>query len=152
MIFLFLILLSSPSYSLDYQKQELVFNNGKKLLVEVADNSEKREQGLMERTHLDKDGGMLFSFRSSRRLSFWMKNTYIPLSIAYFDKDRVLKEIYDMKPQNMMEKAQNTTSYPSQCFCQYALEVNQGWFKKNNIKKGSSFKLIPTSSKKPESK
>lgn len=134
-------ILSITSLSWAFEKQELVFDNGKKLVVEVADDHEKRAQGLMNRTKLGENEGMLFVFTRPQSLSFWMKDTYIDLSIAYFDKDKSLKEIYDMKGQSMMEKVQDFSNYPSKCRCQYALEVNKGWFKKHGIKEGASFKL-----------
>ena len=146
-IFLLFVLCASPTYALEFQKQELVFSNGKKLRVEIAESFKERAQGLMDRTSLKENSGMLFSFSKPQKLNFWMKNTYIPLSIGYFDSKMVLKEIYKMKAQNIMEKFQDTKNYPSHCRCQYALEVNQGWFKKNNIQVGATIKLIPLSSK-----
>ncbi|MCB0378484.1 MAG: DUF192 domain-containing protein [Bdellovibrionales bacterium] len=122
-------------------KGTMTFDKSKKIEVEIAKNFQDRQQGLMHRTELGKNKGMLFVFPSEQPLVFWMKNTYIPLSIGYFDKNKVLKEIYDMKPQSLLEKVQHTTQYPSNCQCQYALEVNQGWFKKNNIKVGAHFSL-----------
>lgn len=129
--------------AVEYQKQQLKFANGKTLTVEVADSPEKRANGLMNRTQLNDDQGMLFIFDQPQQLSFWMKDTFIPLSIAYFDEDKKLKEIYDMKEQNMMERVQDVDSYPSKCRCQYALEVNKGWFEKNKINQGQSFQLMP---------
>lgn len=118
------------------------FSNKVKLKVEVANTPAKRNLGLMNRTSLPKDQGMLFVFDRPQKLSFWMRNTYIPLSIGYFDENRVLKEIHQMKPQNMLEKSQDLRSYPSQCLCQYAIEVNQGWFKKNKIKIGANYREL----------
>ena len=132
MIIFLQFILCLPLLSLE--KQWIQFSNGKRVEVEVAKTFNERNQGLMERTKLENDKGMLFVFESPQKLSFWMKNTYIPLSIAYFDENRKLKEIYDMKPQNMMEKNQDLTSYPSECRCQYALEMRQGWFESNKIK------------------
>lgn len=120
----------------------LEFSSGIRLKVEVADTLNKRAKGLMNRTQLPKDQGMLFIFDQPQTLSFWMKDTYIPLSIGYFDKNKVLKEIHQMEPQQMLETKQNLKSYVSRCFCQYALEVNQGWFKKNRIKVGTRFKQL----------
>ncbi len=90
---------------------------------------------------------MLFIFESPQRLNFWTKNTFIPLTIGYFDKERVLKETYDMEAQNLMAREQTPQNYPSQCHCQYALEVPQGWFKKNKIVIGSQFTLLRGSKK-----
>lgn len=112
------------------------FENGKKLEVELARTFSERAQGLMNRTSLPENSGMLFVFPGPQKLSFWMKNTYIPLTIAYLDENKVIKEIYDMRAQSMMEKDPHAEDYPSDCRCQYALEVNQGWFKKNKIKVG----------------
>ena len=150
MIFaLLIIFFISPTQALEFEKAEVVFSNGKKLTVEIADDHEKRTQGLMYRTSLGENEGMLFIFDFAQNLSFWTKNTYVPLSIGYFDKDKKLQETYEMKPQSMMEKVQDVTSYPSHCRCLYALEVNKGWFKKNKIKKADSFALNPKSRKNP---
>lgn len=117
------------------------FSNGVKLKVEIAKDFDSRAQGLMGRTSLDKNSGMLFEFEEPQRLSFWMKDTYVALSIGYFDVNKVLKEVYDMAPQMMLAKEQNLQNYPSRCHCKYAIEVNQGWFKKNKIKIGDKFSL-----------
>ncbi len=118
------------------KKIDIQFKNGKKLEVEVAQSFSERYQGLMHRQSLQKNAGMLFVFDRPQKLSFWMKNTYIPLSIAYIDEDKTIKEIYEMKAQSLLERTQHTEDYPSQCNCLYALEVNQGWFKENKIKVG----------------
>lgn len=119
---------------------ELSFSNGVSLKVEVADTMEKRVQGLMHRTNLPKNEGMLFIFQKEKNMNFWMRNTYLALSIAYFDKSKKLKNIEEMKPQNMMSKEQHNKTYPSKGPCLYALEVNKGWFKENKIKPGMSFR------------
>lgn len=119
----------------------LTFKSGAKLQVEVANSFESRAQGLKGRTSLSTNQGMLFIFDVPQRLSFWMKSTYVPLSIGYFDENKTLKEIYPMKAQNMMERTENLQSYPSKCKCLYALEVNQGWFKKNNVKVGDRIQI-----------
>ncbi len=127
------------------KKTEIRFKNGKKLEVEVAQSFSERYKGLMHRQSLHKNSGMLFVFDRPQKLSFWMKNTYIPLSIAYIDKEKVIKEIYEMKPQSLLERTQHTEDYPSQCDCQYALEVNQGWFKENKVKAGDVLRFdLPT--------
>ena len=123
------------------EKKKLRFSNGVEIQVEVAESYTDRMQGLMHRTSLDENQGMLFDFKRPQILSFWMKNTYIPLSIGYFDKNKKLKEIYQMKAQAMMARDQDLRSYPSRCRCVYALEVNQGWFKKNKIKPEMTFEI-----------
>jgi len=94
--------------------------------VEVADEPEERQLGLMHRDSLPENYGMLFVFDQEQQLQFWMKNTKIPLSIAYISKDRVIKEIHHMQP--LTEK---TTE--SRYSVLYALEVNQGFFAKQGI-------------------
>lgn len=100
-----------------------------KLEVEIADNTETRRTGLMNRKSMAEDNGMLFIFDRDQKLSFWMKNTYIPLSIAYISSDGKIMEIYDMKPESLRP-------VESVNFVRYALEVNQGWFERNGIKPG----------------
>ena len=121
------------------QWANLKFSNGVSLKVEIADTMETRLQGLMHRTDLHKNQCMLFVFQREKQMNFWMRNTYLALSIAYFDKSKKLKNIEEMKPQNMMAKEQHNETYPSQGPCLYALEVNRGWFKKNKIKPGMTF-------------
>ena len=72
--------------------------NNAELKVELAETHEKREQGLMNRAILPEDSGMLFIFENPQILSFWMKNTTIPLSIGFFDENRCLINIEDMNP------------------------------------------------------
>ena len=85
----------------------------------------------MYRNSLPKDEGMLFIFDEERTLSFWMKNTYIDLAIAYFDKNQKIVDIQEMKATNSL-MLEEPPSYPSAKPALYALEMNSGWFKKNN--------------------
>ncbi len=101
-----------------------------RLTVEVVNRSKTRQKGLMFRRNLNKNYGMLFVFEREQYRRFWMKNTYIPLSIAYINKYGIINEIYDMKPLD------TSPIYPSIYPAQYAIEVNQGWFARNKIKKG----------------
>ncbi len=100
------------------------------LTVEIADTPEKRQTGLMFRKSMPADRGMLFVFESDAYLNFWMKNTHIPLSIAYIDKNGYIIDIYHMEPLNALK------TYPSKKTSRYALEVNLGWFHENNITPG----------------
>ena len=102
----------------------------KKLLIELADTHLKRELGLMNRKSLSKNEGMLFKFPYSTRLSFWMKDTYIPLDIAFLDERGKILQIESMSPLS-------TRAIVSSDYCKYALEVNKGWFKENEIKVGN---------------
>ena len=102
--------------------------------AELAIKPEERNFGFMERKKIPDGTGMLFIFESDQILSFWMKNTPHPLSIAYIDSKGVIKIIYDMTPFSL-------SSITSTVSVRYALEVPQGWFKKNNIQEGDSISL-----------
>jgi len=103
----------------------------KTLKVEIADTHIKREYGLMDRHSLDKNSGMLFKFPYKRPLSFWMKNTYLPLQIAFIDDDGQIFQIEEMAPLSTKPITANKS-------CKYALEVNHGWFDSNGIREGSN--------------
>lgn len=107
-----------------------VSGNTIKIDVEIADTYSTQSRGLMFRKELAKDRGMLFVFPYEKYLNFWMKNTYIPLSIAYIDQNGVILELLSMKPLD------TTITYPSAKPAMYALEVNRNWFKNNGIAKG----------------
>lgn len=94
--------------------------------AELARSVEERMSGLMFRTKLLDGQGMFFIFPNDRVLSFWMKNTLIPLSIAFIAKDGTIAEIHDMEP-GQLRSVQSGRSL------RYALEVPQGWFKRANI-------------------
>lgn len=104
--------------------------------VEVADSDWSRAIGLMCRDNMPESSGMIFVFSEERELSFWMKNTRIPLTIGYFDKNKTLIDTYDMKPLD------ETKSYPSKKKSLYALETNLGWYKKNKVAPGCKFELL----------
>ena len=122
---------------LEFQKKKIVLGKAA-LTVEVADSDAHRSQGLMYRQKMAEHHGMLFVFPKEKLLSFWMKNTYIPLSIGFFDKNQKLLEVIDMKPMtSVMDK--QTPLYRSHKPAKYALEVNQGWFKRNKIPLGTKW-------------
>ena len=101
----------------------------KEIWVEVAKTPEETSHGLMGRKHLGKDEGMLFIFEKEDYHGFWMKNTLIPLSIAFIDKDGRIVWITDMKPLTL-----NSHVPPKPIL--YALEMNKGWFSSFGIKVG----------------
>ena len=101
------------------------------LNVEVADTDQKRAKGLMHRKELETNSGMLFVFPREQYMHFWMKNTYIPLSIAFIDRQGVIREIQHMKPLDA------SIIYSSKSKGLYALEVNRNWFRRNSIRVGS---------------
>lgn len=120
----------------------------KKLQVEVVESEEERAKGLMFRKSLPADHGMLFVFENEARLSFWMKNTFIPLSIGFFDKDKKLVDVQDMEPVRS-EMQTELPSYVSRKPAKYALEVNRGWFQRHGIKMGAAFRLEYSKTKGP---
>jgi uncharacterized membrane protein (UPF0127 family) len=113
---------------------------GNKILkVKLAQTPEQQQRGLMNvqgmgPTKLPKDEGMLFVYRREEILSFWMKNTTLPLSIAFINKKGIITQIEKMEPLK-------TDSVRSVERSLYALEVNRGWFTKNNINVGDKVKL-----------
>jgi hypothetical protein len=103
--------------------------NGHRITAEVAATSEQRATGLMNRFSLQPDHGMLFVFERPEPLGFWMKNTFIPLSIAFLDAEGRILNIDDMAPQT-------ETTHRSRGPGLYALEMRKGWFLERGIKAG----------------
>ncbi|MDR2608952.1 MAG: DUF192 domain-containing protein [Treponema sp.] len=97
--------------------------------VEKAETDAERSRGLMYRRSLDDGKGMLFIFEEDEILSFWMKNTFIPLSIAFIASDGRIVEIHDMEAEDL---STIRSGYP----CRYALEVPRGWFGRAGIAPG----------------
>ena len=91
----------------------------------------------MFRKSIPENEGMLFVYPEPDMLSFWMKNTQIPLSLAYIDEAGKIFQFVDMKPHD-------ETSHPSESQAQYVLEVNVGWFKKHGIKIGDVIENLPS--------
>jgi uncharacterized membrane protein (UPF0127 family) len=104
--------------------------------VEIADTDAERQTGLMGRTTLAGDAGMLFVFDQEQTLSFWMKDTLIPLSIAYIDAEGRIVDIQDMQPLDDIPP-QYVSAEPAQ----YALEVNQGFFEERGVSVGDMVAL-----------
>ncbi|MFP6738039.1 MAG: DUF192 domain-containing protein [Planctomycetota bacterium] len=103
----------------------------RELSIEVAYSDVTRKRGLMFRKALEKDSGMLFVFPRKKMLSFWMRDTLIPLSIAYIDDSGKVMQIKEMAPRD-------ETSVSSDFFVRYALEVDLGWYEKAGLKEGDS--------------
>ncbi len=141
-LFLSTFVLTFSTYATN-QSSRPVFTNKKIVInkivlsVEVAESQEQQSYGLMYLTKLPKNSGMLFVFKSPEVRSFWMKNTYIDLSIGYFDQNKILFQITDMTAASLMQK--NFPSYVSSGPALFALEVPKGWFNKNDIKLGDKF-------------
>lgn len=134
----FLIITACNASSLKHKCSVYIIsedNNRIAVNAEIANTPELREQGLMHRTSLGDSDGMLFVFEKEIYLNFWMKNTLIPLDIAYIDKNGIINEIYNMKPLDV------SIIYNSIKPAMYALEVNSGWFNRHKIKTGSKIEF-----------
>jgi len=108
--------------------------------VEIAATPQQRQQGLMWRQELDPDWGMLFLFPANSAGGFWMRNTYVPLDIAYIGVDGTVQEIRAAQPLD------ETVLTPAKAY-RYVLEVNQGWFAQHGLGVGSKITLpanLPT--------
>jgi hypothetical protein len=104
--------------------------------AEVANTAAQREKGLMYRTELGQNNGMLFEFSQPVGICMWMLNTTIPLSVAFMEDDGTIVNIEDMQP----------LTYEEHCGARqlrFALEMNQGWFALNNIKPGDKITGLP---------
>jgi uncharacterized protein len=119
----------------------IVFSTGKSLKAEIAKNDQDRAKGLMFRKTLPEGTGMLFVFKNDQFLSFWMKNTYVPLTIGFFDNHKKLLEMKDMEPHLGPVPDDKLPRYESSLPARYALEVPKGWFKKNKVPIGATFKI-----------
>ena len=122
-----------------FSKQELTVNNSV-LIVQKAETSCELQQGLMNVKKISNDG-MLFVFEEESIKTFWMKNTLIPLSIAFIDQSGVIIDIQDMEVEQTTNESE-MKRYQSKSPAKYALEVNIGFFKDKNIKVGDQF-IIP---------
>lgn len=129
---------SLPALSKALKKSDITINrqDGTSIICncELAVKPEERSYGFMNRKIIPDGTGMLFIFEHEQLLSFWMKNTPHPLSIAFIDSRGKIRNIYDMKPFSL-------SSVESTVSCRYALEVPQGWFAKNNIRPGDTITL-----------
>ncbi len=102
---------------------------GRTVEAEVADTPESRARGLMQRTSLCADCGMLFVFEEPGPHAFWMENTPLPLSIAFIDRNGVILNIAEMQPYTREQHSSRDDAL-------YALEMNRGWFARNGVRAG----------------
>lgn len=105
------------------------------VVAEVARTPEEREQGLMYRESLEGGRGMLFVFPDSQIRSFWMRNTFVPLDIAYLDENLRIVDIQAMDPET-------DEAHPSARPAMFALEVPQGWFEAKGIQVGAQARVL----------
>jgi uncharacterized membrane protein (UPF0127 family) len=99
------------------------------LVAEVASTDSQRGTGLMHRRMLPENRGMLFVFPDIALHGMWMMNTFLPLSVAFIDREGMIINIADMEPHT-------TSTHSATRPAKYALEMNQGWFRKRGIKAG----------------
>lgn len=129
-----LLFIIQPTFE---QGKAYIYTEDKKieLDVELAITLRQRAHGLMYREQLPENSGMIFLYDRETEGSFWMQNTYIPLSIAFFDADGKIIYITDMEPLT-------TDSHgPGKPF-KAALEVNKGWFERNNVTVGDRIEVF----------
>ena len=119
--------------NIDFDEITIKINNNK-LNVEYAQTFEQRARGLMYRKAMCEDCGMLFRFDEPKRASMWMKNTFIPLDVAFIDRNGVITDIKPLQPHDL-------TSVAASKQVLFALEMNQGWFAKNNINVGDQITI-----------
>ncbi|MCQ4295517.1 DUF192 domain-containing protein [Pseudomonas stutzeri] len=109
---------------------------GHELQAEYAKTVAQRERGLMGRTELAEDSGMLFRFDEVRRHCLWMKDTPLPLSAAFFDEQGVVVDVLDLEPFNTEIRCSKRPA-------RYALEMDQGWFETRGIGRGARLEGMP---------
>ena len=116
----------------------VIFENQKKVKVEIADNDKERTYGLMNREKLDYNSGMIFIFNDEKIRNFWMKNTLIPLDIIFVDSNLTIVNIANAEPC----KSDPCSLYNSEKETKYVIEVNLGYTKDNRILTGQKIKLF----------
>ena len=104
--------------------------------AEVAADDPSRQQGLMFREKMGSNNGMVFVFDQAHKQCMWMKNTLLPLSVAFIDADGKIVNIEDMQPKSLDNHCSGKP-------VKYALEMNLGWFKQKNIKPGTTIEGLP---------
>lgn len=111
--------------------------------LEVADEDGERERGLMFRESMPDTHGMIFVFPSAEERYFWMKNTYLPLDIAYINAGGTITDIHQMTPYDTSQTYDSSVPVP------YAIELNQGWFEQRGIGVGAQVQNLQQLSAKP---
>jgi len=135
LVAMFLVLMTACVSQAQNQPLVRVQAGDKLLTLELADTFEERAQGLQDRKHLCDECGMLFQFEQPVQVGFWMKDTYIPLDIAYLDASGEILLIGQMQPlsEKSLQSPPNTS---------YAWEMNLGWFKRNGVKVGDKINIL----------
>lgn len=129
---LIFFLASSPLFGtadkMDFSKTNLVIR-GQLVRAELAVTQSEQVKGLMFRSHLPENQGMLFVYSSEKEACMWMKNTVIPLSVAFIDETFRIINIARMKPLTRQ-------SHCAEAPASFALEMNFGWFRKHSVVPG----------------
>ena len=130
-------LVSTASAQQAQQFPVVALNAGIHLIrAEVAAAPAQRQQGLMFREKMAVNDGMVFVFEGPAEVCMWMKDTVLPLSVAFIDASGKIVNIEDMQPQSL-------ESHCAKRLVRYALEMNLGWFKQKNIKPGTVIEGLP---------
>ena len=108
-----------------------IWLGAEELVTEVALTGDQQMTGMMWRTNMPENTAMIFVHPAPRRAGYWMKNCYLPLSIAYLDTDGVILEIHDLQPHNTNSVASASENV------RFALETPQGWFQRHNVNTGA---------------
>lgn len=129
--------LSCTGSSLQTQKLKIISSDGSEhyITAELALTPDEQSRGYMFRKKINDGRGMLFVFEYDKQASFWMKNTIVPLSIAYIDSRGKIRDIFDMTPQSLAPVRSSVS-------VRYALEVPAGWFERSKISVGDTV-VIP---------
>lgn len=138
--FAIIILIIIFYYSLKNENEipKVCFSSEKCASVEIADDNEERQKGLMFREEMDENSGMLFIFENSDYYNFWMKNTLIPLDIIWISEDMKIVDIQNAVP--CLEEPCEIYKPREKAF--YVLEVNSGFAERNEINIGDEVKFI----------
>lgn len=104
--------------------------------LEVADTDAERRRGLMNRSSLDEDHGMLFVFDEPQTLTFWMKNTLIPLDMIFIDENKTVVNVETAQPEPGVAD-ENLTVYSSESEAMYVIELNAGYAENHSIENGT---------------
>ena len=136
LILLFIFLSGCSAYERLEERNLVIESSGGRITLraEIARTQEEQRQGYMHRQSIKDGEGMLFFNESDRVLSFWMRDTHVPLSIAFISSDGRILEIYDMEPLSL-ESVHSSRSV------RHALEVPQGWFNRAGVRIGDRLLL-----------
>lgn len=134
--FVFLLIIACAQPDPICEKKDMVAQfKSVQFNLKVACKDEDKQMGLMNQKSLPKDNGMIFVYEEEDYYAFWMKNTYIPLSIAFLDKNKKIVDMNNMKPHDLTPVVTNTKAI-------YAIEMNLDWFTSNGVKIGDTLKII----------